>query len=133
MDLQNFVDNIVPVCSMVQEFSQQIGFEPRQAERIRLSVEEMITDRINNAYDKDGDMTVEISLMPQWMRLKFTDVGREYRLDSPEASVSAKIIVANVDAYSSGKNETGDASYMLDYNYVEGFDVKKYLMHHNEA
>ena len=133
LNLQNKIYNIVPVCSMVQEFSQQIGFEPRQAERIRLSVEEMITDRINNAYDKDGDMTVEISLMPQWMRLKFTDVGREYRLDSPEASVSAKIIVANVDAYSSGKNETGDASYMLDYNYVEGFDVKKYLMHHNEA
>ena len=133
LNLQNKLYNIVPVCSMIEEFSSQIGFAKVQSVRIRLSVEEMITDRINNAYDKNGEMKMEVQLMPQWLRLKFTDNGREYRLDSEEASISAKIIVGNVDAYYSESTEYGEATYILDYNYAEGFDVKRYLMYHSES
>ena len=133
LNLQNKLYNIVPVCSMIEEFSSQIGFAKVQSVRIRLSVEEMITDRINNAYDKNGEMKMEVQLMPQWLRLKFTDNGREYRLDSEEASISAKIIVGNVDAYYSESTKYGEATYILDYNYAEGFDVKRYLMYHSES
>ena len=66
--------------------------------------------------------------MPQWLRLRFTDKGKAYRLDEENASISAKIILANVDAYTSGTNKDMETQYSLDYQYRDDFDVKAYLM-----
>lgn len=126
--LKNRSYSIVPACSMVQQLAEQLQFDRSRSERIRLSVEEMLTDRIDNAYDDSGEIRMEVLLMPHWMRLRFTDNGKEYKLDSKDASISAKIILANVDAYSSGRTEDSEATYSLDYQYTDGFDVKKYLM-----
>lgn len=128
LTLKNRSYSIVPACSMVQELAGQLGFDKVRSNRIRLSVEEMITDRIDHAYDESGEIRMEVILMPQWLRLRFTDNGKVYRLDGEDASISAKIILANVDAYTSGTNENGETQYSLDYQYREDFDVKAYLM-----
>ena len=71
-------------------------------------------------------------LMPHWMRVRFTDSGKAYRLDDKDASVSAKIILANVDAY--GTSLTGETlvGNNLDWQYAEGFDINEYLMYQKE-
>ena len=129
LTLKNKSYSIVPACSMVQELAAQLGFDKKRSNRIRLSVEEMITDRIDHAYDESGEIRMEVILMPQWLRLRFTDNGKVYRLDGEDASISAKIILANVDAYTSGTNDKGETQYSLDYQYRDDFDVKAYLMH----
>ncbi len=128
LTLKNRRYSIVPACSMVEELAAQLGFDKARSNRIRLSVEEMITDRIDHAYDDSGEIRMEVILMPQWLRLRFTDNGKIYRLDGEDASISAKIILANVDAYTSGTNDVGETQYSLDYQYRDDFDVKAYLM-----
>lgn len=71
--------------------------------------------------------------MPQWLRIRCNDSGKPYRLDRPKASLSAKIILANVDAYSFGKTQENRAEYCLDWQYAEDFDVRGYLLSHQEA
>ena len=119
---------ITTVCDMVQGFIQQIAFDSRQVKRIRLAVEEMLTERIENAYDENGLITLDVILMPDRLRIRFTDSGRQYRLDDDGASLSAKIILANVDAYSSSVNDSNLLGSNLDWQYADGFDVKSFLM-----
>ena len=128
LKLKNRHYSIVPACSMIEELAGELGFDRARSQRIRLSVEEMLTDRINNAYDDSGEIRMEVVLMPQWLRLRFTDKGKAYRLDGEDASISAKIILANVDAYTSGTNREMETQYSLDYQYRDDFDVKAYLM-----
>ena len=130
LKVKNRAYTIVPGCTMVEELAGQLGFEHGRAERIRLSVEEMLTDRIDHAFDESGEIRMEVILMPHWFRLRFTDSGKAYRLDSEEATISAKIILSNVDAYWSGTTGDNESEYLLDYQYSEGFDVKAYLMRH---
>ena len=133
ISLQNKLYSIMPVTSLAQELAEQLKFSNAQALRIRLSVEEMLTERINNAYEDNGEIDVDIMLMPQWLRIRFVDTGKSYRLDAPDASISAKIILHNVDGYSSRTDETGKAEYCLDYQYADEFDVKSYLMRHSKS
>ena len=117
---------------MIQQLADQLGFDEENAQRIRLSVEEMLTDRIDNAFEENGVIRMEVLLMAQWMRLRFTDTGRKYSLESEDASISARIILANVDIYSSGEDETGKTEYCLDYQYLNDFNVKDYLMKYRD-
>lgn len=123
---------ITPVCDLVQGVAEQLGFRGKKAYQIRVSVEEMLTERIAHAYDSNGDITVDVILQPHWMRIRFTDSGKAYRLDDKDASLSAKIILANVDAY--GTSLAGEAlvGNNLDWQYVEGFDINEYLLYHKE-
>ncbi len=123
---------IVSCCSMIEQLASQIGFDEEKAGMIRLSVEEMLTDRIDNAFEENGVIRMEVLLMPQWLRLRFTDTGRKYSLESEDASMSARIILANVDSYSSEETEKGETVYSLDYQYSNDFDVKDYLMRFKE-
>ncbi len=124
---------ISPVCDMIQGLAEQLGFMGRRVQRIRLAVEEMITERIANAYAADGDIGLDALLMPQWLRIRFTDSGKPYRLDRKDSSLSAKIILGNVDAYSFSKTQENRAEYCLDWQYAEYFDVRGYLLSHQEA
>jgi fatty-acyl-CoA synthase len=128
----NRMYTITPVCDMVQELAGVLGFAERQRQRIRLAVEEMITERIANAYDTRGEITLEIILMPQWLRARFTDTGKPYRLDDKDASLSARIILANVDAYSSASPDGKQVSIHLDWQYAEGFDIHAWLARYGE-
>ena len=117
---------------MIQGIAEQIGFRGKQVNRIRLSVEEMLTERISHAYDSNGEITVSVILMPHWMRVSFVDNGKAYRLDDKDASISAKIILANVDAYGTALAGEKLVGNNLDFQYAEGFDVNKYLLYHKE-
>ena len=132
LKVKNRAYTIVPACSMIQQLADQLGFDEEKAGMIRLSVEEMLTDRINNAFDENGVIRIEVLLMQQWMRLRFTDTGRKYSLESEDASISAKIILANVDSYASGETKTGETEYDLDYQYSSDFNVKDYLLKYKE-
>jgi len=131
--VKNRTYTIIPACSMISQLAEQLSFDQEKAENIRLSVEEMLTDRIDNAYDENGEIRMEVLLMPQWMRLRFTDTGRKYSLEAEDASISARIILANVDSYASGENKAGETEYCLDYQYSEDFDVKEYLLKFKEV
>lgn len=52
--------------------------------------------------------------------------------DGDNASLSAKIILANVDAYSSVINEDDQMGYNLDWKYPENFDIDKFLQQENK-
>ena len=119
---------ITPVCDMIQGFTEQMGYDTMRVNRIRLAVEEMLTERIENAYDENGMITLDVILLPDRLRIRFTDSGRKYRLDDADASISAKIILANVDAYNSSVSSSDLAGIDLDWQYAEGFDVRSFLM-----
>ena len=125
---------ITPVCDLVQGIAEQLGFRGRQVIRIRLAVEEMLTERIENAYEATGgEITLEVVLMPQWLRLRFSDTGKPYHLEGEDVSLSAKIILANVDAYSSSLSDDNIAGCNLDWQYQDDFDINDYLMQNQEA
>ena len=132
LKVKNRSYTIVPSCSLIQQLADQIGFDEEKAMRIRLGVEEMLTDRIDNAFEEDGEIRMEVLLMPQWLRLRFTDTGRKYSLESEDASLSARIILDNVDSYASGENEKGETEYSLDFLYSDEFNVKDYLKQYKE-
>jgi fatty-acyl-CoA synthase len=124
--------SIAPVCDMVQGFTELLSYKRKQVNRIRLAVEEMLTERVENAYDNEGDITLEVILMPEWLRIKFTDSGNVYRLDGDNASLSAKIILANVDAYGSVINEDDLMADNLDWKYPESYNMDKFLQQENK-
>ena len=132
LKVKNRSYTIIPACSLISQLAEQLSFDREKAENMRLSVEEMLTDRIDNAYDENGEIRMEVLLMPQWLRLRFTDTGRKYSLEAEDASISARIILANVDSYSSGENAAGETEYCLDYQYNDDFNVKEYLLRYKE-
>ena len=123
---------ITPVCDMVQGMARQLGFSEKLTNRIRLATEEMLTERIENAYDENGEIRLELFLLPDRFRVRFTDGGRPYRFDGENASVSARIILANVDAFSSVAREDNLVGSNLDWQYAEDFDVNAYLLRNRE-
>ncbi len=56
---------IVPVTSLVSELAADIGFSRRRAMSVRLAVEEMLTERIMDAYSAAGNIRLKITLMPE--------------------------------------------------------------------
>ena len=132
INVMNRTYAIAPVCDLVQGLAEQLGFRGKKVYQIRIGVEEMLTERITHAYDTNGEITMDVILMPHWMRIRFTDSGKAYRLDDKDASMSAKIILANVDAY--GTSLTGEklVGNNLDWQYAEGFDINEYLMYQKE-
>ena len=118
---------IVPICELAEEMASEIGFAGTRLKRIRLAVEEMLTERIDKAYDVNGEIRMEMILMPQWLRIRFTDAGRPFRLDAPDASVSARIILANTDAYSSAITDGNLYGSNFDWQYEAGFDINTWL------
>ena len=132
ISVKNKAYTIAPVCDLVQGLAEQLGFRGKKVFRIRMSVEEMLTERIANAYDANGEIKVEVILMPHWLRIRFTDTGKAYRLDDKDASISAKIILANVDAYGTSLGGEKLVGNNLDWQYAEGFDINEYLLYHKE-
>ena len=130
--MKNQSYTIYPACALVCGLAERLGFGGKQVNRIRHGVEEMLTERVEKAYSESADIRMDVELLPQWLRLRFTDSGKLYRLDADENSLSAKIILANVDAYSARTNADGETEYCLDYQYEDEFDVKSYLMKHTK-
>ena len=49
-------------------------------------------------------------------------------MDDEQATMSARIILANVDAYGSSVSSSELQGIDLDWQYAEGFDVRSFLM-----
>ena len=119
---------IVPVTSLVSELAASVGFARRRALSIRLAVEEMLTERITDAYSAAGNIRVRITLMPEWLRVSFSDDGAEYFIDKRrDTSMSAKIILRAVSDFHTDYPE-GKPVYCMDFLYENEFSIQEFLL-----
>jgi len=123
---------IVPVTSMASELAQAVGFSRRRLMSIRLAVEEMLTERIMDAYSAAGNIRVRITLMPEWLRISFSDDGAEYFIDKRrDTSMSAKIILKAVSDFHTDY-PGGKPVYCMDFLYENEFSIQEFLMKSKE-
>jgi len=123
---------IVPVTSMASELAQAVGFSRRRVMSIRLAVEEMLTERIMDAYSAAGNIRVRITLMPEWLRISFSDDGAEYFIDKRrDTSMSAKIILKAVSDFHTDY-PNGKPVYCMDFLYENEFSIQEFLMKSKE-
>ncbi len=123
---------IVPVTSLVSELAADIGFSKRRAMAIRLAVEEMLTERIMDAYSAAGNIRLKITLMPEWLRVSFSDNGVEYFIDKRrDTSMSAKIILKAVSNFHTDYPD-GKPVYCMDFLYEQEINIQEFLMRNNK-
>ena len=119
---------IVPVTSLVSELAANIGFSKRRTASVRLAVEEMLTERIMDAYSAAGDIRVRITLMPEWLRVSFSDDGAEYFIDKRlDTSMSAKMILKAVSDFHTDYPD-GKAVYCMDFLYEQDINIQEFLI-----
>ena len=119
---------IVPVTSLVSELASSVGFGRRRVLSIRLAVEEMLTERITDAYSAAGNIRVKITLMPEWLRVSFSDSGAEYFIDKRrDTSMSAKIILKAVSDFHTDYPD-GKPIYCMDFLYENEFSIQEFLL-----
>jgi len=119
---------IVPVTSLVSELASSVGFGRRRVLSICLAVEEMLTERITDAYSAAGNIRVKITLMPEWLRVSFSDSGAEYFIDKRrDTSMSAKIILKAVSDFHTDYPD-GKPIYCMDFLYENEFSIQDFLL-----
>ena len=119
---------IVPVTSLVSELAEDLGFGKRRIMSIRLAVEEMLTERIMDAYSNAGNIRVKITLMPEWLRITFSDDGAEYFIDKRrDTSMSAKIILKSVNNFYTDYVK-GKPEYCMDFLYEKDINIQQFLI-----
>ena len=124
---------IGPVASLVDDLANTIGYGRRRVSKIRLAVEEMLIERIMYAYSGAGDIRVRVALMPEWLRVAFSDDGAEYVIDKrKDTSTSARIILGSVDNFHTEKRG-GRPEYYMDFLYDDDLDVKGFLLRDKES
>ena len=124
---------IGPVAGLVEDLVSSIGYKRARATKIQLAVEEMLIERIMYAYSGAGDIHVRIALMPEWLRVSFSDDGAEYVIDKRrDTSTSARIILASVDNFHTERRK-GRPEYCMDFLYDGYLDVKGFLLEEKEA
>ena len=118
---------------MLESFALTAGFGKARAAEIRLCVEEMLTERIINAYADVGEISLKLVFFKDYFRVVFTDRGFEYDIHKDEASnYSAQIILGHVDAFTTSDEEDGYRSYSMDFIYENSFDIKSFLKNRQE-
>ena len=119
---------IVPVSDLVSGLAASLGYNKHGVVAIHLAVEEMLRERITNAYTGDGDIRVRITLMKEWMRVSFSDNGAEYFIDKrKDSSASAKIILAAVSDFHT-EYPDGKPVYCMDFLYQKDTDIQAFLL-----
>jgi fatty-acyl-CoA synthase len=119
---------IVPVSGMVSELAAALGYSRRGIMSIRLAGEEMLTERIMDAYSAAGEIRVRITLMPEWLRVSFSDHGVEYFIDKrKDTSMSAKIILKAVSDFHTDYPD-GKPVYCMDFLYENEVNIQEFLM-----
>ena len=118
---------------MADPLAAGIGYDRRRAAKLRLAVEEMLTERIEDAYAGAGDIRVRIMLMPDWLRVSFSDDGAEYVNDKRrDTSMSARIILGSVDDFHT-EYHGGRPVYCMDFLYDDYLDIKDFLLKSKES
>ncbi len=123
---------IVPVTSMATELASDIGFSRKRVMAVRMAVEEMLTERIMDAYSAAGNIRVRVTLMPEWLRISFSDEGAEYFIDKRrDTSMSAKIILRAVSDFHTDY-PNGKPVYCMDFLYEQDVNIQEFLMRNEE-
>ena len=120
--------SIVPVSRMLEELAKGVGFSVGKARQICLAAEEMLLERIENAYTDVGDICIEVIFMQQVMRIRFSDYGVAYDIKKNLAtSASAMIILGIVDHYTRLSLADARPAYCLDFLYEDSIDIDAFL------
>lgn len=126
--LKNSSYSIVPLSSLINELASGLGYSRKRGMQIRLAIEEMLTERITDAYAATGDIRVKIILMPEWLRVEFSDDGAEYFVDKRlDTSMSAKIILMAVNDFHTDYAD-GKPLYCMDFLYEQEINIKDFLL-----
>lgn len=126
--MKNTVYAITPIAGLVESLANDIGFEARHASKVRLATEEMLVERITDAYSGAGDIRVRATLMAEWLRITFGDDGVEYVIDKRrDTSLSARIILGSVDNFQTAYRQ-GRPEYHMDFLYGDDLDIKDFLV-----
>lgn len=124
---------ITPVTALVGNLASEIGYERHRVGKIQIAVEEMLVERIMYAYSGAGDIRVSIALLPEWLRISFSDDGAEYAIDKrKDTSMSARIILGTVDNFYTERRK-GAPEYCMEFLYDSDLDVKGFLVQDKEA
>ena len=133
LKVKNTAYAIEPVTAMVDHLASAVGFKQARTTKIRLAVEEMLTERIMDAYSAAGDIRVRVALMPEWLRVAFSDSGAEYVIDKRrDTSMSANIILRAVDNIHT-EYRRGKPTYCMDFLYEGYVDIKAFLLKNKET
>ena len=131
LQVKNTSYAIEPVSEMTESYALQFGFSSKKARRIRLVAEEMLIERILNAFDDVGNINVEFTCFRDFLRLSFSDNGQEYDLEKQRKSNdSVKIISHFADDISFQRKSDGGMSYNFDFVFSGDFDIKEFLASH---
>lgn len=126
--IKNEMLALSPVLGLIESFANNGVYEPKQTEKIIEAVKAILKDRIHNAYNETGEITIEMTLFTKFMRLTFSDMGDKYFTEETEETKEASsIILKNVSNYSTTKEEKGKTVYNLDFNFADGFDIAEFL------
>lgn len=121
---------IVPVVSFLETLVTNLGLSPAKVQRISHATEELLTERISNAFgDKVGEISIEVVLMSRGVRLYFRDSGEPFSLENSDAT-TAKIVMGMVDNFISAEGENGKPCFALDFFYDKDSDIDAYLLEH---
>ena len=124
---------IGPVVALVGDLANSMGYGILRANKIQLAVEEMLIERIMYAYSGAGDIRMRIALMPEWLRVSFSDDGAEYVIDKRrDSSTSARIILGLVDNFHTERHGS-KPEYCMDFLYDGDLDVRGFLLRDKEA
>lgn len=126
--IKNTTFNIVPVSGMMRNLAEALHFEPHQTLRICLAVEEMLLERIQNAFSDVGEITVKAILYRDWFGIHFSDAGEPYIIEkNSNRSYSAMIILNQVDNFKILQGEDGRPVYCMEFKYSDDFDINEFL------
>ena len=120
---------IAPICDAACSIITNTGFTKERAGRIRLCVEEMLTECANISYMEQGDIGMELRLYRDFMRVRFScsNTRRPFSGEGSEGqSLSARLIFAFTDRVASDSSGDG-VKYNFDYIFDKDFDVKSYI------
>ena len=124
---------IVPVTHFISDLAGTIGFSKRMVITMGLAVEEMLNERIMNAYASSGDIRVKVTLMSEWLRISFSDNGAEYFIDKrKDTSTCARNILSAVSDFHTDYIE-GKPVYCMDFLYEQELDIQDFLLKSMEA
>lgn len=85
--------------TFIESLALELGFEKSKAAKLRLASEEILVDRLQNAYASTGKITVELFLHKDILELSIKDLGVPYWTD--EQAFDPQNIAVNIDGLES--------------------------------
>ena len=133
LSIKNETYMIMPTVSMLESLANDLGFSSTKIKRINHAAEEILTDRIMNAYgSSDGEITIEVYLMTRGLRLFFRDRGSVYNIEDSDAT-TLKIVMNMVDNFITMKDSADYPCLCLDFFYDKDFSIDAFILEHSKT